>query len=118
MARARIASCNLIHWMARFDKPAIAQLAEHLTVDICSHQMVPGSIPGGRTMCACLQSCEHSSHPTLCVLVSFSVLTFPVALWDCCGVLPAEAVDEDAARQACAPREARTPDLEVNSLTL
>ena len=29
--------------------PAIAQLAEHLTVDICSNQMVPGSIPGGRT---------------------------------------------------------------------
>ena len=30
-------------------KPAIAQLAEHLTVDSCSNQMVPGSIPGGRT---------------------------------------------------------------------
>ena len=29
--------------------PAIAQLAEHLTVDTCSNQMVPGSIPGGRT---------------------------------------------------------------------
>ena len=28
--------------------PAIAQLVEHLTVDCCSHQMVPGSIPGGR----------------------------------------------------------------------
>jgi hypothetical protein len=24
-------------------------LVEHLTVDICSDQMVPGSIPGGRT---------------------------------------------------------------------
>jgi hypothetical protein len=31
------------------NKPAIAQLVEHLTVDICSDQMVPGSIPGGRT---------------------------------------------------------------------
>jgi hypothetical protein len=31
------------------DKPAIAQFVEHLTVDICSNQMVPGSIPGGRT---------------------------------------------------------------------
>ena len=31
------------------DKPAIAQLVEHLTVDSCSNQMVPGSIPGGRT---------------------------------------------------------------------
>ena len=30
-------------------RPAIAQLAEHLTVDQCSDQMVPGSIPGGRT---------------------------------------------------------------------
>ena len=35
---------------ANFDKPAIAQLAEHLTVDSCSYQMVPGSIPGGRTL--------------------------------------------------------------------
>ena len=32
--------------------PAIAQLAEHLTVDTCSNQMVPGSIPGGRTFFA------------------------------------------------------------------
>ena len=30
------------------DKPAIAQLVEHLTVDMCRNQMVPGSIPGGR----------------------------------------------------------------------
>ena len=29
--------------------PAIAQLVEHLTVECCSNQMVPGSIPGGRT---------------------------------------------------------------------
>ena len=28
--------------------PAIAQLVEHLTVECCSNQMVPGSIPGGR----------------------------------------------------------------------
>ena len=31
-----------------FDIPVIAQLAEHLTVEICSYQMVPGSIPGDR----------------------------------------------------------------------
>ena len=31
--------------------PAIAQLVEHLTVDACSDQMVPGSIPGGRMLC-------------------------------------------------------------------
>ena len=29
-------------------KPVIAQLVEHLTVDSCSNQMVPGSIPGDR----------------------------------------------------------------------
>ena len=29
--------------------PAIAQLAEHLIVDACSNQIVPGSIPGGRS---------------------------------------------------------------------
>ena len=28
--------------------PAIAQLAEHLTVEACRNQMVPGSIPGRR----------------------------------------------------------------------
>ena len=32
--------------------PAIAQLVEHLTVEPCSNQMVPGSIPGGRNSCA------------------------------------------------------------------
>ena len=30
-------------------QPAIAQLAEHLTVECRRNQMVPGSIPGGRT---------------------------------------------------------------------
>ena len=30
-------------------QPAIAQLVEHLTVELGSDQMVPGSIPGGRT---------------------------------------------------------------------
>ena len=30
--------------------PAIAQLVEHLTVEPCSNQMVPGSIPGMRTL--------------------------------------------------------------------
>ena len=28
--------------------PAIAQLVEHLTVEWCRHQMVPGAIPGRR----------------------------------------------------------------------
>ena len=30
--------------------PVIAQLVEHLTVEIRSDQMVPGSIPGDRTL--------------------------------------------------------------------
>ena len=34
---------------ANATRPAIARLVEHLTVDHCSNQMVPGSIPGGRT---------------------------------------------------------------------
>ncbi len=34
-------------------KPAIAQLVEHLTVERCSYQMVPGSIPGGRILIGC-----------------------------------------------------------------
>ena len=41
------------HWFSEISlnhdvKPVIAQLVEHLTVDICSNQMVPGSIPGDR----------------------------------------------------------------------
>jgi hypothetical protein len=42
--------CGDINWAWIGSKPAIAQLVEHLTVDRCSNQMVPGSIPGGR-MC-------------------------------------------------------------------
>ena len=48
--------------------PAIAQLVEHLTVDLCSNQMVPGSIPGGRIYyyCArwemCLRANQSPKH--------------------------------------------------------
>ena len=42
------ASCERWRGCARGTAPAIAQLAEHLTVEACSDQMVPGSIPGGR----------------------------------------------------------------------
>ena len=38
--------------------PAIAQLVEHLTVDRCSNQMVPGSIPGGRICYFICQLCR------------------------------------------------------------
>ena len=41
-----------LHFAApgHYATPAIAQLAEHLTVDACSNQLVPGSIPGGRRL--------------------------------------------------------------------
>ena len=35
--------------LAKWATPAIAQLVEHLIVHHYSNQMVPGSIPGGRT---------------------------------------------------------------------
>ena len=34
------------HFLA--NRPAIAQLVEHLTVECCSNQEVPGSMPGGQ----------------------------------------------------------------------
>ena len=40
-------------------KPGIVQLVEHLTVDTCSNQMVPGSIPGGRTLLLTLRINTH-----------------------------------------------------------
>ena len=39
---------NMLHRWPPSTKPAIAQLVEHLTVDCCRYQMVPGSIPGGQ----------------------------------------------------------------------
>ena len=45
--------------------PAIAQLAEHLTVDSGSDQMVPGSIPGGRTFLALRLYAARGSLPEL-----------------------------------------------------
>ena len=50
-------------------KPAIAQLVEHLTVETCSNQMVPGSIPGGRI---CSPSIEGFA-PAGARLMSFGV---------------------------------------------
>ncbi len=35
-------------WSVIISSPAVAQLVEYLTVDLCSHQTVPGWIPGGR----------------------------------------------------------------------
>ena len=46
-ARAAV-SCISIGGAQEPFKPAVAQLVEHLTVDVCSYQMVPGSTPGGR----------------------------------------------------------------------
>ena len=47
-------------------KPAIAQLVEHLTVECCSNQMVPGSIPGGRIFCRYQASQEQRNDSPLC----------------------------------------------------
>ena len=68
-------------------KPAIAQLVEHLTVEFCSNQMVPGSIPGGRIFLAScdarlytLDACMHfiSNHHGPCSWHgSFSVQSWP-----------------------------------------
>ena len=43
-----VAASPSIYGSAPMALPAIAQLVEHLTVECCSNQMVPGSIPGGR----------------------------------------------------------------------
>ena len=43
-----VAASPSIYGSAPMAFPAIAQLVEHLTVECCSNQMVPGSIPGGR----------------------------------------------------------------------
>ena len=47
---------RVVHFQVTFMdvvQPAIAQLVEHLTVECCSNQMVPGSIPGGRILLLC-----------------------------------------------------------------
>ena len=51
----------------------MAQLVEHLTVECCSNQMVPGWIPGGRIFlgsrdlcrvaCALIQVCASKAKP-------------------------------------------------------
>ena len=45
-------------------QPAIAQLVEHLTVERCSYQMVPGSIPGGRIFAAQPTEARTQINPT------------------------------------------------------
>ena len=45
--------------------PDIAQLVEHLTVDIRSDQMVPGSIPGVRICPPTLPKCRHPNPATV-----------------------------------------------------
>jgi hypothetical protein len=47
------------------NEPAIAQLVEHLTVECCSNQMVPGSIPGGRTYCRNSAGCAQQTRQWL-----------------------------------------------------
>ena len=42
----------------RWHHPVIAQLVEHLTVALCSDQMVPGSIPGDRMLYTMRRLCK------------------------------------------------------------
>jgi hypothetical protein len=58
-------------------KPAIAQLVEHLTVESCSNQMVPGSIPGGRIF---LVSCELC-YAMLCCDLYYAMLCRAMSCW-------------------------------------
>ena len=51
--------CPAINYNKYPDKPVIAQLVKHLTVDSCSNQMVPGSIPGDRIS---LRYCSTKKH--------------------------------------------------------
>ena len=46
-AKVSLIDTKFLHGQ-REASPAIAQLVEHLTVECCSNQMVPGSIPGRR----------------------------------------------------------------------
>ena len=73
----KVQHCCRIHQVAKWNskgKPAIAQLVEHLNAGICSDQMVPGSIPGGRTFSqfACIAVSElvianaRTCKPTTC----------------------------------------------------
>ena len=55
-----------------FIKPAIAQLVEHLIVESRSYQMVPGSIPGGRTFVDNFASGQCSADSTSILAWPFS----------------------------------------------
>ena len=59
-------------------QPAIAQLVEHLIVERCRNQMVPGSIPGGRIfdmqhLYRIIQSATTEIQPK----ISYGLLGFP-----------------------------------------
>ena len=82
-------------------QPAIAQLVEHLTVERCRNQMVPGSIPGGRIF---------DMQPLYRII---GLLGSPSGSKGARELKPSILDNHQNA-----PWEARTPDLEVNSLTL
>ena len=61
--------------LAKWATPAIAQLVEHLTVECCSNQMVPGSIPGGRIFLTFSAPRQFEDIAAPVSLVAFGVLT-------------------------------------------
>ena len=59
-------------------RPAIAQLVEHLTVERCRNQMVPGSIPGGRIFdMQHLYKINRSATTEIQPEISYGLLGFP-----------------------------------------
>ena len=95
-------------------QPAIAQLVEHLTVERCRNQMVPGSIPGGRIFD--MQPLYRIIQPATTEIqfkISYGLLGSPNGSKRARELKPSILDNHQNA-----PWEARTPDLEVNSLTL
>ena len=84
-----------------FIKPAIAQLVEHLTVELRSYQMVPGSIPGGRTFTEALAVTAIVSKRVDVLPQSLAVKHRPAVFSHPSGAVPLSA---DRRRNLSSPR--------------
>jgi hypothetical protein len=67
-------------------KPAIAQLVEHLTVESCSNQMVPGSIPGGRIFLASCELCYAMLCCDIYIMLCYVMLGYDRLGGGACGL--------------------------------
>ena len=66
--------CSRQRFIPSSVKPVIDQLAEHLTVDVCRYQMVPGSIPGDRIVtCVMLRMLATAARNVDCNSVASSL---------------------------------------------